>query len=163
MNQLEAFDYLTELESAAYRLTRTAIPDEQIADVAGRTQHVERTLSQFRRLLLAEQDTPVTGSEYAIKSGGRTATRTYSLGSIAYSLMQGTGWTFLEALNELIEQQAVKVTFGWQRLQKVFDDHDVTMRIAKHEITDDGDVDGPHVGEAWSDKPMVVVALEEPS
>jgi hypothetical protein len=161
--ELEAFDYLTELESAAYRLTRTAIPDDQIADVAGRVQHVERTLAQFRRLLLAEQDQPVTGSEYAIKSGGRTATRSYSLGAIAYSLMGATGWTFLEAFNELIEQQAVKVTFGWQRLQKVFDDRDLTMRIAKHEISDDGDVDGPHVGETWVKKPMVVVALEEPS
>ena len=162
MDVLASLDYLTDMEASASRLTRTAVPDDLVADVAGRCQHVERTLAQFRRNLLAEQDTEVDGREYGIRSGGRTAARTYNLAAIAHSLIDERTdiTTFMEALTELIDQQAVKLSFGWQRLQKVFQDHDVTLRVAHHEIEDDGDVDGPHVGEVWSERPMQIVALE---
>lgn len=161
MDVLASLDYLTDIEASTSRLVKTAVPDELVADVAGRVQHVERTLGSFRRNLLAEQDVETNGAEYGIRSGGRVATRTYNLGAIAYSLMEESGWSFMEALNELIDQGAVKLTFGWQRLQKVFQDHDVTLRVAHHEIEDDGDVDGAHVGETWAEKPMVIVALEQ--
>jgi len=164
MDVLASLDYLTDIEASTSVLVKTAVPDELVADVAGRVQHVERTLGQFRRNLLAEQDVDVDGREYGLRSGGRVATRSYNLAAITYSLIdeQTDITTFMEALNELISQQAVKLTFGWQRLQKVFQDHDVMLRVAHHEISDDGDVDGPHVGEVWSEKPMVIVALEEP-
>jgi hypothetical protein len=50
----------------------------------------------------------------------------------------------------------VRLAWQWSKLEAFFAKHDIELRTTGHEITDDGDPTGPHVGAVWKDETRVV-------
>ena len=145
---------LTTLEKAAKAVASSALPDELTAEAAGRVRAVERNLAGFRQSILAEASGPspdLTGGGFKLVEK-RTCKRSYSLAPIVADVSAATGKTSFEVIMDMIAGGALSLTVGWQNLERYFVQHDITLRKAGHEITNDGDVDGPHVGEVWTSK-----------
>jgi len=134
-------DTLSIVESTTADLIRLPVPLEATADVAGRVRKLERDLADFRRGLVAETG-PQTGLEYRLVEA-RSASRTYNTAAILHDHNPDL-WA---GLLNLKDEGAVRLSWQWSRLVKVFGDE---LRVARHEIEDDGDLGGPHVGEVWA-------------
>lgn len=144
---------LTSVETAVARLRSTAIPYEYTPDAAGRIRKMETDLADIRRGLEAEASGPMEGTEYRIVTT-RSATRTFNTGRILVDYANAEGSDLLLALWKLREEGALRITWLWSRLEKVFMQHDLELRKVGHELTplEDGDLDAPHVGEVWTEK-----------
>lgn len=123
-----------------------APPDTEIADVLGEVRHLETMLGDWRRSLLVE--TPkVEGDNYKVEET-RKATRSYNTAGILIAAAHGRPLD--ETILELRDQDVVRLQWQWSKLNRYFADHRLELRVAKgFEIPDDGNLDGPHVGEVW--------------
>lgn len=143
-------DALDSLYVAVQNLTRCPVPTgAEAADAFGHVRRAEVELADWRRSLLSEQDGPVVGDLYQIVED-RKAERTFSLAPIMTDMMEHDATLDgYRVLNELLAAKAAKLTFSWTNLQRLFARKGMTLRVANHEIEDDGDADGPHVGQVW--------------
>lgn len=143
-------DALDTLYVAAQELTRTPVPTgPEAADAFGQVRRVEVELADWRRSLLSEQDGTVVGDMYQIVED-RKAARSYSVAPIMTDMMEHDATLDgYRVLNELLASKAAKLTFSWTNLQRLFARKGMTLRVANHEIEDDGDAEGPHVGQVW--------------
>lgn len=150
-------DALDDLWVAVKGLTRTPVPiGPEAADAFGAVRRAEVELAGWRRSLLSEQDEPVEGDGYRIIED-RKATRSYALTPIMRSMMDQDSTTDgYRVLRELLASGAVKLTFSWTKLGKLFARKGITLVTANHEIEDQGEIDGPHVGQVWSSNWRVV-------
>lgn len=150
-----ADDQLSQALDALYvsvqDLTRTPVPTgPAAADAFGAVRRAEVELAGWRRSLLAEQEGPVEGSAYQIVED-RKAKRSYSVAPIMRDMMEADATLDgYRVLNELLASGAAKLTFSWTKLTKLFARKGITLRVAQHEIEDDGVASGPHVGQVWS-------------
>lgn len=135
---------IEELEQAANDLLAAPLPDNDV-DVAGRLGHVIQKLSGYRRGLIAEITEPTAGEHYRA-SFGRRATRSYNTAAILKAFAdQGV------ALSDLVSKDVARINWRWSELKEFAYHSGVQMVIAPNEIEDLGDVDGPLVGEVWTD------------
>ena len=140
---------LTKIDHDVTELVRLPVPEEDTPDTAGSCRAIENKLGNWRRSLVSEVPSTTKGKAYQVVVG-RKATRSYSMAPI----MASVGEKYpddgaFQLLQRLIQSGAVKLTFGWQKLERFFQKEDLELRIVAHEILDDGDPDGPHVGAVW--------------
>ena len=133
---------LTRLEAAAVGLE--SLPDiENTPDYIGRLDAVIRTLQGHRKMIMSEVSGPVAGEHYRIASGNR-AERTYNTAAILYRFAE-KDWQ----LADLIRSGAVKLGWQWTALMAAARSADVDVVITQKELTEDGDIDAPMIGETW--------------
>ena len=139
------------LEAAARDVATMELPDEFTAEAAGRVNKVARELQDVKRSWLAEAGpTPSTGSGGYKIGVSNKCVRTYNTARNVHDLAQADGLTYAQELDALIREGVLKIEWAWQKLQKAFRERDVSMVIAAHEVSDDGDLDAAHVGEVWT-------------
>jgi hypothetical protein len=133
------------LVDAAADLSDWPIPEIDSVDTVGAIKEVERQLVGLRRRLVAEMDGTETGDTYqAVES--RSAKRSYNTDGLLAAF--GEGIADMYGLHKLIDAGAVRLTWQWTGLNRLADEYDVTLRVAKHEIAD-GDPDAL-IGEVWT-------------
>lgn len=136
---------LTRLEAAAAGLE--SLPeDSETADYIGRLDKVIRTLQGHRKTIMDELPGPVSGSEYRITEQ-RWADRSYNTaGLLSKFADRGLG------INHLVKLRAVELKWRWTEVKNLLYTSDIDLSIAPREIEDDGEVDGPLVGETWKSR-----------
>ncbi len=102
----------------------------------------------------------VTGQRYRTVEKSGPTKRFYNTAPILQGISQmehtmvgrdpNEDTTPLDALMWAIEQKIVTIKWNWTPLQKMVKAMGLPMRVVKHEIADDGDLDGPWVGEVHS-------------
>ena len=95
----------------------------------------------------------VTGQRYRTVEKSGPTKRTYNTAAILYGIHRApdaTPVTPIEALMWCIEQKVATIKWNWTPLKKVAGQLGLPMRIVKHEIADDGDLDAAWVGEEHS-------------
>jgi hypothetical protein len=133
------------LLEAAADLGEWPIPEEDSVDTVGLIRHVEKELAELRRRLVAEMDGTETGDHYQAYES-RSAKRSYNTDGLLAAF--GEGIADMYGLHKLIDAGAVRLQWQWTGLNRLADDYDVDLVIAKHEIAD-GDPDAL-VGEVWT-------------
>lgn len=160
-------------------LAETAIPVVEMPDAAGAVRAVEVKLAAIRQGWNAEQlaaasdpeselgpstfppergahgtrQPQVVGTEFRTVTT-RTAKRSYNtaaiLCGIARGLSQpGAGVGPIEALTWAVKERLAKVEWRWQELQRVAREYGLPLRVVQGVVADDGDTEGPWVGELW--------------
>lgn len=143
-------DLLTRIEADVTDLVRLPVPEEDTPDAAGRGRALENKLAGWRRGMVVELPSTTKGEKYKVVVG-RKCDRSYSIAPVVTAL--GDKYpddNNFELLMRLITSQAVKLTWSWTYIKRMFEREDMELRIVSHEILDDGDPDGPHVGEVWT-------------
>lgn len=151
-------ELLASIRRMALALTKMpAPPDDRVADVLGETRSVETLLADWRRSLLVE--TPqVEGEVYEVVEQ-RRAVRTFNVAAIL--MTAATERPMPETLRDLIAEDVLRIQPQWTKLNRYFSDHGLELRIAKGKATvDDGDIDGPHVGEVWHTETKLIPKKE---
>jgi hypothetical protein len=130
---------LTQIEELVRQLQPTDDPDE-----LGRIDKIIRDLTLIRKTSLAEMHGPIVGAAYRVTEQ-RKAKRSYNDAAI-FASFHDAGW----GLQELIDADAVRMTWRWTELKAAAYSADVEMRIAGHEVESLGEIDAAQVGEVWS-------------
>ena len=117
--------------------------DDELADVIADLKEAERVLADTRKMLQSEVTGPMQGRDYALVES-RRATRSYNDSALLQSFWQGD---LNETLHELMAADVVRLSWQWSKLERLADQCDVSLRIAKHEVSDG---DEEHVGENWT-------------
>lgn len=134
---------LDQLRAAAESLLRAMPAEEETADYLGELDHVIRRLTDHKRAILSELPRPVRGSAYSVNET-RKGVRSYNTAAIISRFAaQGV------SLNELVRNDVARISWQWTNLQRAAQDADVDMHLTHREIEDNGEVDGPMVGEVW--------------
>ena len=137
----------TNLANVEHEVRLLKLPEEgQEADWLGRLNKVIRDLNDKKRMVLDELPGPVEGSEYRIVEQN-SAKRSYNTAAILHGF-QSQGYD----IKDLLNMDAVRLSWRWTQLRKAAQMADVELRIAGHEIEDDGDIAAPLVGEAWTSR-----------
>jgi hypothetical protein len=118
------------------------------ADAMGHVRAIEVMLAEWRRGLLAESE-PAKGNAYEIVEE-RRAKRSYSPAPILASFMDHMNFDAYQTLRYLLGCDAVRLQWSWTNLQRAFAANGVSMKVANHEVADDGDTTGAHIGQVWS-------------
>lgn len=142
-------DLLVKIDHDTKELVRLPVPIEETPDTAGRTRAIETRLAGWRRSLVTELPETTKGDNYKVVVG-RKGTRSYSVAPVMASLQEKyPDDSAFQLLQRLLHSGAASLTFSWSKLERFFNNEDLVLRIASHEIVDDGDPDGPHVGVVW--------------
>ena len=150
------FDFIDAVEAAFGALKNHAVPGDEMVDTIGRLKALEGRLSRYRKDLESEVIAGDTGDEFVVTEA-RSAKRSYNTNGILSAFAEAP--TGHSALQLLLAEDAVRMTWRWSQLQTAAQRHDVTLAVAKHEI-EDGDPDAL-VGEVWTSR-TGVVPIETP-
>ncbi len=95
----------------------------------------------------------VTGQRYRTVEKSGPTKRTYNTAAIIWGIQgspEAPSVTPIDALMWAVEQKIATIKWNWTPLQKAAKAMGLPMRVVKHEIADDGGLDGPWVGEVHS-------------
>lgn len=141
---------LTDIRALVNVLIALPTPtDERVADIIGETRAIEVLLTEWRRGLVVEataEGETVEGEGYRVTVGHK-ATRSYNTAGLLAAVNPDTH----QALRSLRAAGAVELKWRWTQLRRFFASERLELRVVPREVGDDGDLDGPHVGEVWSD------------
>lgn len=145
-NSLRAWGDRVAKKGREYRLD--AIGETQLIDLAGQLRSTEKRLADLRLEISSEfGDTDTSGSSVA--EGRRWKAKTSRVGQRSYNpsaiftSAQAEGYTMMD----LVRSGALKLTWGWQKLEAFFAINNIPMRTVGHELDPDvNDPEGPHVG-----------------
>lgn len=176
-----AFYHLAALELATKGLSERAgeVTVTEMPDLAGRIRAVERNLADIRKALNETQleaardpesevgpgtfepePTPWGGTVHPKVQGtgyrtvtSRSAKRTYNTAPILVGIAEAVEGLdgLLDGLVYGLENGLLTVAWRWTPLQKFAQAHGLPMKVVQHPIADDGDLDGPWVGEKWTE------------
>jgi hypothetical protein len=154
------------------------IPIAEMPDAAGEVRAIERRLATLRQGWNAEQleaardpesefgpatfptehgqfgtvQPKVVGSEYRTVTT-RTAKRTYNTGAILAGMVTHGGFAgTMDALVFAVRERLATVDWRWADLQRYCRATGLPLRTVPQRILDDGDLDGPWVGEEWREQ-----------
>lgn len=137
---------------AAFGLSQEVVPESELLDVIGDTEVVIRMLQDLVGMLKSELPAKTTTARYK-ESGGRSAKRSYNTDRILGRLASGLDGGLFGALRHAVEQDALRLTWRWTELKRLYETLDLPMTVVRHEIAD-GDPDAD-VGEVWTDHTKV--------
>lgn len=137
-------EYLDRIDHELTELGRQPWPgDDELADIIGRLTAISRRVNDLKRGYMSEVSGPLVGADYKLTES-RSASRSYNTAAILAAFdMQGYG------LTELRKADAVRLSWRWTELKRAAYEAGVVMRIAPQEVSDDGDVEAPMIGETW--------------
>lgn len=98
----------------------------------------------------------VTGQRYRTVEKPGPTKRTYNTAPILHGIAESDSEHIvgvsspLDALMWAVSQKIITIKWNWTPLQKMVKALGLPMRVVKHEIADDGDLDGAWVGEVHS-------------
>jgi hypothetical protein len=144
---------LNQIEAEVNKLAEAPYPsDDEAVDAIGQLARISKKVNDYKRGLMAELPGPTTGIEYrAVQK--RKGTRSYNTGALLSAFAE-QGVT----IHDLRAEDAVRLTWRWTELKRAAYVSGVTLRIAPREIEDTGEVDGPMIGETWSEEISVVTS-----
>lgn len=119
-------------------------------DIVGRLRFAGRRVNGLARGLETEIEPGTEGDEYKATTG-RKARRTYNTGRLI-DAFANAGVSFMG----LVRDDVIRIGWQWSNLRKAASTYGVTLAITPNEIDDDGDLDGPMVGEVWTTDMRVV-------
>lgn len=150
--------YVDQAREAASWLKLAPIPDEDLPDAIGHTNHVRSLFQGIVVALKTETPDDAIGKEYQmVKSGGYQ--RSYNVPAIVQAVTNRTDTEIGGVLVQMVTEGVLEIS-SWTKLQKFLESKDVTIIEASHEITE-GDPDGAMVGKYWKSRPANVQALEK--
>jgi hypothetical protein len=140
------FDELIDVvEVDVSSLAKAPMPEPGAdVDAVGRLRTVRDRLSKVIAGLEAEMDPSSVGDEYR-QVEQRRAKRSYNTAR----LIDAFGEAGL-SMQQLIRDDVLRLSWQWTPLRRVASQAGVTLAITPNEVLDDGDLDGPMVGEVWS-------------
>ena len=165
------------IEDDIRQLRDAPIDIREMPDAAGRVRAIERRLADLRHAWNEEQlaaakdpeselgpgtfepepspyggtiHPKVVGTEYRTVTS-RSAKRSFSTAPILVGISEAEGIGPVEGLMFAIDQGLAAMTWKWTPLKKYVLAKGLPMRVVEHPIPDDGDLDGPWVGELWSE------------
>ena len=166
-------DHLETIRAAVRLLAETDIPVAEMPDAAAAVREVERRLANLRRGWNEEQVTAakdpegefgpptlertqfgtirpvVTGADFRTVTT-RSAKRTYNTAAILHGMVARGGFLGVtDALTFALREGLARVEWRWSDLQRYATTVGLPLRTVPHRIADDGDLDGPWVGEDW--------------
>ena len=153
--KLEAkLDELKEYPKLVKKTIMSAKTDGEMIDILGTVMDVRRKVDAERRMAATEvtptADEHVFAGERHTVEVGQTTKRSFSTPALM-KLMQEKGFTLLD----LLESDVLRVTWRWTELKNFAERRDIKLTIAKKEIPELGEADGPHVGEYKEDRAPV--------
>ena len=150
-------------------------PEESAVDVVGTIQDLITKLDVadkrrtaypgLKQRLMQEMDANAEGDRYYVKTGDRTADRSFNTSGLLGVFAEAMGkeaaeWNIPKTISALLGGNAVEFKWRWTELQKLADVFDVSLVIAKHEIAD-GDPEAL-IGEVWKSATKVVAKDQGP-
>ena len=132
----------SKLANEVNRLINQPPPSEgEAVDLAGELAYIIQQLGAYKRSLLDEV-TLAEGEKYRTVQS-RRASRSYNTAALIKA--------FDADFANLLASDVVRLQWRWSELKKYAYQRGVTLSIAPREIEDAGEVDGPLVGEVWTD------------
>jgi hypothetical protein len=138
-------DQLTGYPAVVKRAIMAADGDERLVDVLGIVTDGERLVREQKRMALSELEDHVDGKRYLMKRPGSWS-RTYNFSSLLSKLMDATSLPLLDLLLLLRNQDVIRITFQWSKLQRFAAQHNVALVIDSGEVTEG---DASDVGQVW--------------
>lgn len=120
--------------------------DGEMVDVLGTVNSVERHVGDQRRRAAAELEPGIEGDFWEFGQG-RIAKRSYNTTSLLNKFIRARDESLLGVIIWLIDNDILRVSWQWKKLQAAVNRYDISLSIAKHEIQD-GDVKHD-IGEVW--------------
>ena len=142
---------LRRIHAEFKNLTPLATPPDpgDVADLLGELRFIETLIADWRKGLVVETD-DAKGTTHKIVTT-RSCKRTFNIDRITVDWANKKNMSFLQAINELVERDAIRITGQWKKLQAAFSWNDIDLVIGSGDVTG-GDLDAPHVGETWTEK-----------
>ena len=142
---LGVFEYA--MRSAIRQLREAPISDGELPDAIASVKAIEGELADLRKAYLAEAPGPLDGRNFRLVERA-SAKRTYNPDAIIGAFIE-SGVRVWDVVSYLMARDAVRLTWRWTELKKVFAEQGVTLKTAGHEIAP-GEETGEHVGEVWT-------------
>ena len=138
-------------------IAETSMTESDMVDIIGTLDAAIRRLRDMRNGLMTETPAGVAGAAWRTVEA-RSAKRSYSDTAILSTLMDRHGG-MIDALHAALASGALRLSWQWSGLRKLFAADDLPLVVVPHEI---GDGDEPHVGEMWETsvrvEPVVVAS-----
>ena len=150
----ETLDQLDEYPKLVKKAIMSAKNDEEMVDILGAVMSVRRRVDAERRSAASEV-TPTAaehvfaGERHTVEVS-QTTKRSFSTPALM-KLMQAKGFTLLD----LLDANVLTVSWRWTELKNFAERRSIKLTIAKKEIPELGDADGPQVGEYKEDRTPV--------
>lgn len=131
---------LRELPARVKELVLDAEGEGGLVDVAGELSQIEKEFASARRMAASELESGVQGKVWRIYVPSPKK-RSYNTPALINKFSEAWGATIFDTLVALIKMDVVRLSWQWKKLDNAADQYDITLRIAKHEITDGDDAD----------------------
>lgn len=157
-------DPIEQATEAVRVVQQTHYTEAQLPDIVGRLKVLERFLASTRKNLEAEVGPGTPAGDNYQTSTARKCHRSYNTNGLLTAIRNGMDTEAVdpvmlsEAIVHAMNADALRIQWQWTNLQKLVDELDVTLTIAKHEISD-GDPQAL-IGEVWESRTSVVAKPE---
>lgn len=161
-------ELLRRLRRDAVSISKLTPSDQELADTVGLTREIEVRLADTRhrweqltaemepvyepdtsrRVNEAERAGPpvAVGKRYELVPQYKTV-RTYNTPAILVAIAEATGMGPIDALQDALGADAVRLSWRWTQLKRYLRDRHVTIRIGHDAVSDHDGTDQPMVGE----------------
>ncbi len=153
------------LQAAAKAVTDEIPNDDELADACGLVRQVERKLqdARLRWERVAAEMEPIRDEQRIVEPKGRAVpvaqgkrfelvpqhktVRSYNTPAIFTAIQKQTDWTSWATLRDLMEADALRLTWRWTELNNLLSELRVPLHKGYEEVDDDSGSDAPMVGE----------------
>jgi len=150
---------LDRLNAAVKEIRSFPVTEEETPDLAGEINYAANSLTAHKRSLMAEVGAETTGEHYKLIFEN-AAKRNYNTARLLNDIAGAQNISMIEALLEVIALDVVRLDWRWTALQKYANRIGLDLVIRKRGATEDGDMDSPHVGEMWTNRPVLKAAAD---
>ncbi len=153
------------LQQAAKAVTDAIPDDDELADAVGLVRQVERKLqdARLRWERVAQEMEPIPDEDRSVEPKGRAVpvargkryelvpqhktVRSYNTPAIFTAIQNATDWTSWATLRDLMEADALRLTWRWTELNNLLAELRVPLHKGYEEVDDDSGTEAPMVGE----------------
>lgn len=131
----------------------------EVIDILGTVHSNRQQVWTHFKGAVVELEPGEAGDRFRYEAG-RQADRSYNTPSLLAKIATALGdRPLIDVLQFLVNSDVLRLTWRWTSLKRLAEELDLTLSIAKHEITD-GDVDAD-IGERWKTASASFVPVDE--
>ncbi|MEN8233751.1 MAG: hypothetical protein ABFR89_02370 [Actinomycetota bacterium] len=131
---------LQEIPARAKVMLREAEGEDGVVDLLGEFRAVERGLASLRQTAASELESQTHGRRWKIVVPAPNK-RSFNTPRLVAKFSRATGESLFDTIMLLLREKALSISWTWTNLERVADKYDVSLTIARHEITDGDDAD----------------------